>query len=238
MRKLDAICDIDETVKQYFKLLKNVKPLSKTEEHKLLEDYRYNNNIEARNKLIVANLKFACSVASSYRGRGVSYSDLISEANDGLIESIDKFDLSRDIKLYSYSVWWIRQRIQAAIDKVKRMPKSELPNEQDNDSQLEKEDNNTRIQDKEIKTDPKFIEAEEKSEELKAQKKFLNEVFKVLNTREKDMVYMYYGMYGQKYKLGEISMKYKISKERVRQIIECAFRKSRCYAIVTQNKYL
>ncbi len=238
MRKLDAICDIDETVKQYFKLLKNVKPLSKAEEHKLLEDYRYNNNIEARNKLIVANLKFACSVASSYRGRGVSYSDLISEANDGLIESIDKFDLSRDIKLYSYSVWWIRQRIQAAIDKVRRMPKSELPDEQDNDTQLEKEDNNIIRQDEEIKTDPEFIEAEEKNEELKAQKKFLDEVFKVLNTREKDMVYMYYGMYGQKYKLGEISIKYKISKERVRQIIECAFRKSRCYAIVTQNKYL
>lgn len=239
MVKNECVFDIDDTARQYFELLKRCKPLSKEEEHKLLREYRYNNNIEARNKLIMANLKFACSIASSYRGRGVSFGELISEANDGLIESIDKFDISRDIKLYSYSVWWIKQRVQAAIDKVKRMPKSELPSDKDNDTQMEKDDDfNSFYIDKNETMEPEFIEEEERTEEEKDRKKFLNEVFKVLNLREKDMMFMYYGMYGRKYKLDDIGKKYKLTKERVRQIIEGAFRKTRCRAMVMENKYL
>lgn len=235
----DGVYDIDSTVKSYFEGLKGFKSLSKEEEHALLRDYRYNNNLEARNKLIQANLKFACSIASSYRGRGVSFSELISEANDGLMESIEKFDLSRDIKLYSYSVWWIKQRVQAAVDKLRKMPKSELPNEQDNDTQLEKDDdnNNTYI-DRTVKTEPQFIEEEDRREEMLAKKKFLAEIFKILNAREKDMVYMYYGIYGKSYKLDDIGKKYNLSKERVRQIIEHAFKKVRCRAMAVENKYL
>ena len=239
MIKNEGIFDIDDTVKQYFNLLKRCKPLKKEEEHKLIAAYRNNNDIEARNKLIMANLKFACSIASMYRGRGVSFSDLISEANDGLMESIEKFDLSRDIKLYSYSVWWIRQRIQAAIDKAKRMPKSELPTEEHDDSQFDKEDEiNVNFNGKNNSVEPQFIEEEEKNEEAIARKKFLSEVFKVLNLREKDMVYIYYGIYGRYYKLNDIGQKYSLTKERVRQIIEGALRKTRCKAMVMENKYL
>lgn len=235
----DGVYDIDSTVKNYFEWLKGFKSLTKEEEHALLKDYRYNNNLDARNKLIQANLKFACSIASAYRGRGVSFSELISEANDGLMESIEKFDLSRDIKLYSYSVWWIKQRVQAAVDKVKKMPKSELPNEQDNDAQLEKDDdNNSTYVDRTVMTEPQFIEEEDRREEMLAKKKFLAEIFKILNAREKDMVYMYYGIYGKNYKLDDIGKKYSLSKERVRQIIEHAFKKVRCKAMVVENKYL
>lgn len=239
MAKGEGIFDIDDTVKHYFNLIEKSKPLSKEQEHKLLLDYRKNKNIEARNKLIVANLKFACSIASTYRGRGVCFGDLISEANDGLIESIDKFDTSRDIKLYSYSVWWIRQRIQAAIDKVKKMPKSELPPEEDNDTQFERDDIfNESFSGKTKEIEPQFIEEEEKTEEKKSRRKFLRDVFKVLNIREKDMLFMYYGIYGYTYKLEDIGHKYKLTKERVRQIIECSLKKTRCRAMVIENKYL
>ena len=75
MAKGEGIFDIDDTVKHYFNLIEKSKPLSKEQEHKLLLDYRKNKNIAARNKLIVANLKFACSIASTYRGRGVCFGD-------------------------------------------------------------------------------------------------------------------------------------------------------------------
>ena len=58
-----------------------------------------NGNLSSRNKLINSNLKYACSLANSYRGRGVDFSELISEANSGLIESIDRFDTKQNVKL-------------------------------------------------------------------------------------------------------------------------------------------
>ena len=63
MIKNEGVFDIDDTVKHYFTLLKRCKPLKKEEEHRLIASYRNNNDIEARNKLIMANLKFACSIA-------------------------------------------------------------------------------------------------------------------------------------------------------------------------------
>ena len=119
------------------------------------------------------------------------------------------------------------------------MPKSELPTEEHDDSQFDKEDDiNVNFNGKNNSVEPQFIEEEEKNEETIARKKFLSEVFKVLNLREKDMVYMYYGIYGRYYKLNDIGQKYSLTKERVRQIIEGALRKTRCKAMVMENKYL
>jgi RNA polymerase sigma-32 factor len=77
--------EIDSAVKQYYDSLSTFKSLTKDEEHELLKEYRYHNNLNARNKLITSNLRYACKLANAYRNRGVSYSELISEANDGLI---------------------------------------------------------------------------------------------------------------------------------------------------------
>ena len=86
----------EEGVKDYLRTLqrKEYDPLTKKEEQKLLMRYKQNNDVEARNMLVSSNLRYACSLVNSYVGRGLSYSELISEANNGLIESIDKFDTS------------------------------------------------------------------------------------------------------------------------------------------------
>ena len=130
----NEVSEITDGVKNYFGSLKNSKPLTKKAEKELIIDYKENKNLASRNKLITANLRYACKLASAYRNRGVSFEDLISEANDGLIEAIEKFDVTKDVKLISYSKWWIMQRMQAAIEKRNRMPESELPT--DTDSQM------------------------------------------------------------------------------------------------------
>lgn len=233
--KWDLSNDIDVGVRNYFNSLKPFESLSKEEEHRLLKRYRYHNDLAARDKLITSNLKFACSVAAAYRGKGVSFSDLISEANDGLLESIDRFDLNQDIKLFSYSVWWIKQRVKAAINRELIMPTSELPNE--NDAQLDNSDDDIAVPTKKT-IDPAFVEEESRQEDETDKKRFLNEVVKVLSDRERDMVYMSFGMYGEEYKLEDIGKKYGITKERARQIIERAMTKIRCQAMNVENKYL
>ena len=227
--------EIDDTVKSYYDSLKSFKPLSKTEEHELIKQYRLHNDIEARNKLITANLKYACQLANNYRNKGVSYSELISEANNGLIESIDKFDLDQDVKLISYSKWWIMQKMQIAISEKLQMPVSELPTE--NDSQSDDEDiyvaktNDAR--------NDTFLTEDEETEEGVNNMEFIEKILSSVSEREADMINMYYGRYGyEKNTLEEIGKKYNLTKERVRQIIETAFRKIRSESMLVDSKYL
>lgn len=233
----DLGIDIDNGVKKYFSDLSTFNPLSKEEEHRLLKRYRYENDLSARDKLIKSNLRFATSIASNYRGRGISFNELISEANEGLLESIEKFDLKQDIKLFSYSVWWIRQRVLAAIEKKGKMPTSELPS--DYETQVDKEDDEALTNEQPYQyLEPAFIEEETRREDEDDRKKFLDEVFKTLSERERDMINMSYGVYGKEYTLEEIGKKYGITKERARQIIEHGLTKARCNAMLVKSKYL
>ena len=228
--------EIDESVKCYYDSLKSCKPLSKTEEHELIRQYRLHNDIEARNKLITANLKYACQLANSYRNKGVSYSELISEANDGLIESIDKFDLEQDVKLISYSKWWIMQKMQIAITKKLQMPSSELPT--DNEMPLEDNDDIFIENTRDLSNDT-FLTSDEENEDEVNNMEFIEKLLSTLSDRESDMINMYYGRCGYKENtLEQIGKKYKLTKERVRQIIETAFRKIRSESMVVDSKYL
>ena len=61
----------------------------------------------------------------------------------------------------------------------------------------------------------------------------IENLLNVLDDRERDMINMYYGrLYGEPYTLDEIGEKYGLTKERVRQIIEKAFKKIRSEAIL------
>jgi RNA polymerase primary sigma factor len=70
---------------------------------------------ELRGKLALANMRLIAHVAKRFRDRGVSYSDLLQEGFCGLLEAIDRFDLTHETKLATYATWWIRQSMQRAV---------------------------------------------------------------------------------------------------------------------------
>ena len=76
-----------------------------------------NHDIDARNKLVEANLKFVTNIARNYKGLGLSYSDLIQEGNAGLFKAADRFDPDKGFKFISYAVNWIKQSILEALNK-------------------------------------------------------------------------------------------------------------------------
>lgn len=235
MPKKDAVVS-DTSLKQYMTSIHSFKPLSKNEERILLYEYKKNGNIDARNKIITSNLKYTCKLASKFVGRGMEFSELISEANKGLIDAIEKFDLSQDVKVITYSKWWIIQRMQYALQKRGRMPESDLPCDIDNDQYTDEELPTIKCQNPK---DEAFTIEEEDNEDEKDTKKFIEVVFKVLSEREADIINMYYGRCGYKeYTLEQIGKKYKLTKERVRQIMEKAFRKVRSEAMLVDNKFL
>lgn len=70
---------------------------------------------EARSHLIRANTRLVVSIAKRYRGRGLSFLDLIQAGNIGLIKAADKFDYERGTKFGTYATWWIRQSVARTL---------------------------------------------------------------------------------------------------------------------------
>ena len=70
---------------------------------------------ERVNALIEQKLRLVQKIANDFLGRGLSWEDLVSEGNRGLITAAHKFDPSRGARFSTYSAWWIKQAIRQAI---------------------------------------------------------------------------------------------------------------------------
>ncbi|MBX9704093.1 MAG: RNA polymerase factor sigma-32 [Silvanigrellaceae bacterium] len=69
------------------------------------------NSIEARNRLVTANLRLVVKIAMEYRRAYSQILDLIQEGNAGLVQAVNRFNPYRGVKLSTYSAWWIRAYI-------------------------------------------------------------------------------------------------------------------------------
>lgn len=230
MKRNKNVIDYDKSALLYFNEITKSQPLERDEEYELWKKYKEENDIEARNKLVSCNLKFVASIAKHYQGMGLSYNELISEGNCGLIRAIDKFDGNKGFKLISYSVWWIRQAIVEAIKKKNVMDADDLPI---NDVEIEDDykDDSTVV----VNNDFLFDE-EAKQDKADEEKKVVGYLMNFLSDKEKNILTKYYGLDGSKPKtLEEIGKELGISKERVRQINAKSFIKMRSAALMMNN---
>lgn len=91
-------------------------PLTQETERELVRRYQQHKDLEARRILIESNLRFVIKTAFGYKNKGMSVKDLVQEGNLGLIEALDRFDLTKNCRLITYASWWIRLRMQRAIE--------------------------------------------------------------------------------------------------------------------------
>ncbi|MBN4089474.1 RNA polymerase sigma factor [Mycoplasma enhydrae] len=119
----NRLTETNDIVKWYMRWIgKYGKLLTAKEERDLAEkmenakaagnEYRFK---KARDHLVNRNLRLVINNAKKYKNRGLSFIDLISEGNLGIMKAVSKYDYKTGYKFSTYATWWIRQAITRAV---------------------------------------------------------------------------------------------------------------------------
>lgn len=115
-------------IEKYLQEIGKIHVLNPDEEARLAKQIKKGNS-EARERLVLSNLRFVVSVAKQYQNHGLTLGDLINEGNLGLIKAAECFDETKGFKFISYAVWWIRQSILQALaeqSRIVRLPLNQV----------------------------------------------------------------------------------------------------------------
>lgn len=85
--------------------------LSPEEEHEYAVRYQETGDPKAAEKLITSNLRLVIKIAWQYHRKWAQILDLIQEGSYGLVEALDRYDPSRQVRFSSYAQYWIRAMI-------------------------------------------------------------------------------------------------------------------------------
>ena len=105
-----------DSVQMYLREIGKISLINAKEEKELAKKIE-KGDMEAKNKLALANLRLVVSIAKRYVGRSPNLTllDLIQEGNLGLFRAVEKFDWRKGYKFSTYATWWIRQAITRAL---------------------------------------------------------------------------------------------------------------------------
>ena len=99
---------------RYIQQVRAIPKLSREDEHTLalrvLDDDQ-----EAADKLVEANLRYVIAIALQYRRYGLKLGDLIAEGSVGLVTAVRKFDPHRGTRFVTYAGYWIRAFVLEAV---------------------------------------------------------------------------------------------------------------------------
>lgn len=97
--------------------------LSAEREKELAVRYHDEGDLEAARELVMSHLRHVVKVSRGFMGYGLPLTDLIQEGSIGLMKAVKRFDASRDVRLVSFAVHWIRAEIYDYVLRNWRMVK-------------------------------------------------------------------------------------------------------------------
>lgn len=86
-------------------------PVPTVKEEEDLIEMSKNGDQEAKDKLILGNLRFIYSLAKIYARNESEVVDYVNEGAIGLMKALDEFDPSKGYKFITYGVWYIRRQM-------------------------------------------------------------------------------------------------------------------------------
>lgn len=105
----------DNVLSNYLREISSYSSLSAVEERELAKAAS-EGSVEAKKKLIQANLKLVvCIAKKAIHVSGIPVIDLIQEGNLGLMIAAEKFNYKLGYKFATYASWWIKQSMFKAI---------------------------------------------------------------------------------------------------------------------------
>jgi RNA polymerase primary sigma factor len=72
-------------------------------------------DVQARDRMVRANLRLVVNIARGYTGKGLGLQDLIEEGNLGLLRAVEGFDPAMGTRFSTYASYWIKQSIKRAL---------------------------------------------------------------------------------------------------------------------------
>jgi RNA polymerase sigma factor, sigma-70 family len=163
------------------------KPLTAKEEKECLERCR-KGDTSARDELIEKNLRLVAYIVKKYAGIGKDSEDLISIGTIGLIKAIDSFDVDKGIRLATYASRCIDNELLMLLRSEKKQAKEVYLNESIGS---DKEGNEISLIDIIETSDEDVTDKVLLKEDLG---KLYDYVETVLSDREKNIIYLRYGI--------------------------------------------
>jgi RNA polymerase sigma-32 factor len=102
-------------ITHYFEQIRRFPMLERQEEYVLAKRWREHGDRDAAHKLVTSHLRLVTKIAREYRGYDLPISEVISEANIGLLQAVERFEPEKGFRLATYATWWIKAAIQEYV---------------------------------------------------------------------------------------------------------------------------
>lgn len=104
--------------------------LTKEKETNLVFNVQSQKCTNSLSVIVESHTGFVTNIAKKFKGYGMEHGDLVQEGMVGLLKAITKFDLSLDLRLNTFAIFYIRSEIMNFIVKNYRLSKIATTNEQ------------------------------------------------------------------------------------------------------------
>lgn len=164
-------------------------PLDSEQEYQLLLK-KEKGDIAATEKLIEHNLRLVAYIAKKFESSGIEFEDLISTGAIGLIKAVKTFKVDKNIRLATYASRCIENEILMQIRKI-----GKIKNDVSLDKPLcEDGDGNQLVLADILPCEDDVIS---QAVDAPAEKQLISEFISKLNSREREIMILRYGLMGQ-----------------------------------------
>ncbi|HEX4130620.1 MAG TPA: RNA polymerase sigma factor RpoD/SigA [Pirellulales bacterium] len=105
---------VQSPLETYLREINETALLSARDEQELADGIA-KGDVQARDRMVRANLRLVVNIARGYTGKGLGLQDLIEEGNLGLLRAVEGFDPAMGTRFSTYASYWIKQSIKRAL---------------------------------------------------------------------------------------------------------------------------